>query len=70
VGGCCEHNVQAAFVSTAPHKGGETTSVWAINKDAGIVQRVLRLLDELAKADANGVLKDVRAAAAGESGAS
>ncbi len=38
----------------------------AINKDAGIVKRVLRLLDELAKADANGVLKDVRAAAAGE----
>ncbi len=38
----------------------------AINKDAGIVKRVLRLFDELAKADANGVLAEVRAAAAGE----
>ena len=34
-----------------------------INKDAGIVKRVLRLFDELAKADAAGVLKEVRAAA-------
>jgi len=38
----------------------------AINKDAGIVKRVLRLFDELAKADAAGILKEVRAAAAGE----
>jgi tetratricopeptide (TPR) repeat protein len=37
----------------------------AINKDAGIVKRVLRLFDELAKADAAGILKEVRAAAAG-----
>jgi len=35
----------------------------AINKDTGIVQRVLRLLDELAQADAAGILQDVRAAA-------
>ena len=39
----------------------------AINKDAGIVGRVLRLFDELAKADAAGILKEVRVAAAGES---
>jgi len=64
VGGCCEHNVQAAFVSTAPHKGGETTSARAINKGAGIVKRVLRLLDELAKADEHGMLKEVRPVAA------
>ena len=38
----------------------------AINKDAGIVGRVLRLFDELAKADAAGIFKEVRAAAAGE----
>lgn len=38
----------------------------AINKDAGIVGRVLRLFDELAKADANSVLAEVRSAAAGE----
>ncbi len=38
----------------------------AINKDAGIVKRVLRLFDELAKADTAGILQDVRAAAAGE----
>jgi tetratricopeptide (TPR) repeat protein len=38
----------------------------AINKDAGIVKRVLRLFDELAKADEQGVLKEVRAAAGGE----
>ena len=41
----------------------------AINKDAGIVKRVLRLFDELAKADTAGILQDVRAAAAGESAA-
>jgi len=39
----------------------------AINKDAGIVKRVLRLFDELAKSDSNGVLVEVRVAAAGES---
>lgn len=39
----------------------------AINKDAGIVKRVLRLFDELAKADSSGVLAEVRAAAAGDS---
>jgi tetratricopeptide (TPR) repeat protein len=39
----------------------------AINKDAGIVKRVLRLFDKLAKADAAGILQEVRAAAAGES---
>jgi tetratricopeptide (TPR) repeat protein len=38
----------------------------AINKDAGIIKRVLRLFDVLTKADSNGVLKDVRAAAARE----
>ena len=38
----------------------------AINKDAGIVARVLRLFDALAVVDSAGVLKDVRAAAAGE----
>jgi len=37
----------------------------AINKDAGIVGRVLRLFDELAKADSTRILKEVRAAAAG-----
>jgi tetratricopeptide (TPR) repeat protein len=37
-----------------------------INKDAGIVARVLRLFDALAVADSAGVLKEVRAAAAGE----
>jgi len=36
----------------------------AINKDAGIVKRVLRLLDELAKADEHGMLKEVRPVAA------
>jgi tetratricopeptide (TPR) repeat protein len=38
----------------------------AINKDAGNVARVLRLFDALAVVDSAGVLKDVRAAAAGE----
>ncbi|NUO81775.1 hypothetical protein HUU05_17025, partial [candidate division KSB1 bacterium] len=38
----------------------------ALNQDAGIVKGVLRLFDELAKADKKGVLKEVRAAAAGE----
>ena len=38
----------------------------AINKDAGIVARVLRLFDALAVVDSAGVLKEVRAAAAGE----
>ena len=38
----------------------------AINKDAGIVGRVLRLFDTLAEADAAGALAGVREAAAGE----
>lgn len=38
----------------------------AINRDAGIVARTLRLLDLLATADDAGLLRDVRAAAAGE----
>lgn len=38
----------------------------AINKDAGVVGRVLRLFDTLAEADAAGTLAGVRAAAAGE----
>ena len=38
----------------------------AINKDAGVVGRVLRLFDMLAEADVVGVLAGVRAAAAGE----
>lgn len=38
----------------------------AINKDAGVVGRVLRLFDTLAEADAAGVLAGVRAAAGGE----
>jgi tetratricopeptide (TPR) repeat protein len=38
----------------------------AINQDPGIVQRILRLLDALALADAAGVLAQVRAAAAGQ----
>ena len=38
----------------------------AINSDAGIVGRVLRLFDALAKADAAGNLAGVRAEAAGE----
>jgi len=38
----------------------------AINKDAGVVGRVLRLLDALAVADQAGVLAEVRAAAGGE----
>ena len=38
----------------------------AINRDAGVVGRVLRLFDALAQADAAGVLAGVRAAAAGE----
>ncbi len=38
----------------------------AITKAKGIVGRVLRLFDALAVADTNGVLKDVRAVAAGE----
>jgi hypothetical protein len=38
----------------------------AINRDAGEVARVLRLFDALAVVDSAGVLKDVRAAAAGE----
>ncbi|MCG3153475.1 MAG: Photosystem I assembly protein Ycf3 [bacterium] len=37
----------------------------AINQDAGIVKRVLRLFDELAKVDVQGLLKEVRPAAAG-----
>ena len=36
-----------------------------INKDAGYVKRVLRLLDELAVMDKNGILADVRKAAGG-----
>jgi tetratricopeptide (TPR) repeat protein len=38
----------------------------AINKDAGVVGRVLRLFDTMAEADAAGALAGVRAAAAGE----
>jgi hypothetical protein len=38
----------------------------AINCDAVVVARVLRLFDALAVVDAAGVLKEVRAAAAGE----
>lgn len=38
----------------------------AINKDVGVVARVLRLFDILAEADAAGVLAGVREAAAGE----
>ena len=38
----------------------------AINKDAGVVRRVLRLFDTLAEADEAGVLAAMRAAAAGE----
>jgi hypothetical protein len=38
----------------------------AVNKDAGVVARVLRLFDALAVVDSVGVVKDVRAAAAGE----
>jgi tetratricopeptide (TPR) repeat protein len=38
----------------------------AINKDAGIVQRVLRLFDALAQTDSEGVLAKARMAAAGE----
>jgi tetratricopeptide (TPR) repeat protein len=38
----------------------------AINKDAGIVARVLRLFDALALVDSAGTLNEVRAAAAGE----
>ena len=38
----------------------------AINKDAGVVKRVLRLFDALAMVDTEGILKDVRPAAAGE----
>jgi len=41
-------------------------SARALNKDAGNVARLLRLLDALAVVDSAGVLKDVRAAAAGE----
>lgn len=41
-------------------------SARAINKDAGNVAPVLRLFDALAVVDSAGVLKDVRAAAAGE----
>lgn len=40
----------------------------AINKDKGTVGRVLRLFDALAAVDEEGILKDVRQAAAGESG--
>jgi tetratricopeptide (TPR) repeat protein len=38
----------------------------AINKDAGVVKRVVRLFDTLAEADAGGVLEGIRATAAGE----
>ena len=38
----------------------------AINRDPGIVSRVLRLFDALAVADTEGALAGVRAAAAGE----
>ena len=37
-----------------------------INKDTGIVKRVLRLFDALAVVDTEGLLLDVRSAAAGE----
>ncbi len=42
------------------------SSARAVNRDAGIAGRVLRLFDELAKADSAGLLAGVRAAAAGE----
>lgn len=38
----------------------------AINADAGVVGGVLRLFDVLAETDTEGVLGEVRAAAAGE----
>ena len=38
----------------------------AINKDAGIVRRMLKLFDALAVADGAGLLAEARAAAAGE----
>ena len=40
----------------------------AINRDPGIVQRLLRLLDALALADAAGILAQVRVVAAGSDG--
>jgi len=40
--------------------------VRVINKDAGIVKRVLRLLDALAVVDTDGILRDVRKAASGD----
>ena len=54
------------FINVQRLKASLRTAARAINKDAGIVQRVLRLFDELAKADAVGILQKVRAAAAGE----
>ena len=39
----------------------------AISKDAGIVKHRARLLDALAVADTDGILRDVRQVAAGES---
>jgi tetratricopeptide (TPR) repeat protein len=41
-------------------------SARVISKDAGVVARVLRLFDALAVVDSAGVLKEIRAAAAGE----
>jgi tetratricopeptide (TPR) repeat protein len=40
----------------------------AVNRDAGVVQRVLRLLDALAVADQDGILAPVRIIAAGSNG--
>jgi len=39
-----------------------------VNRDAGVVQRMLRLLDALAVADQNGILAPVRAITAGNNG--
>ncbi|HEY5513536.1 MAG TPA: hypothetical protein VIK40_07830 [Geomonas sp.] len=40
-------------------------SARAINRDAGMVRRVLRLFDKLSEADTRGILREVRGAAEG-----
>ena len=61
----CE-GAQHVAVETLRRSVSTFRAARVINKDTGIVKRVLRLFDELAKADAAGILQEVRAAAAGE----
>jgi len=55
-------------VSRLPEAIAAAQAARAINRDAGVVQRVVRLFNALAVADAAGILAEVRAVMAGRNG--